>query len=245
MKKTSQVPAHFLTLAVIFFLCLSAPGFAGDLKISLAEMPVYAESTDNGVLVELSKALSKELGASLSLAVVPFARSIDNVVKGEADFHMPLIESPGYSNEAPAFDLSTATIFHVNFTLYENKNKPLNMEALKSYTIETDVAHTKYFPFPTIASSCLDCSLKKVDAGRIDGFIFADFASDPLIKANNMKNIRRRQYRVFDVKIVLPKGGRGGELDTRLSKAIEDMRARGDYQKIMDAIDLPYNDWQP
>jgi polar amino acid transport system substrate-binding protein len=244
MKKTLSTPVFFYLLAV-FFLCLSAPGFAEELKVSLAQMPIYAESVDKGVLVDLSKALAKELGMPLSLAVVPFARSIDNVVKGEADFHMPLIESPGYQKETLDFDLSTATIFHVNFTLYENKNKPLNMDALQGYTIETDVAHTNYFPFPTVASSCLDCSLKKVDAGRIDGFIFADFASDPLIKENNLKNIRRRLYRVFDVKIVLPKGARGGELDAKLSRAIEDMSARGDYQKIMNAIDLPFSDWQP
>ncbi len=78
---------------------------------------------------------------------------------------------------------------------------------LADYLIETDVAHTLYFPFDTQPSADILSSLKKLELGRIDGFIFADDATDPLIKANNLQNIQRQLYRRFEVKIVLPKGG--------------------------------------
>lgn len=45
---------------------------------------------------------------------------------------------------------------------------------LANYLIETDVAHTPYFPFDTQPSAYILSSLKKLELGRIDGFIFAD-----------------------------------------------------------------------
>lgn len=235
-------------LSMILSLLLISPTLwlsAEELKVSLAKMPVYAENENKGVLVDLSKMLAKELKMDLNLTVVPFARSIDRTVKRAVDFHMPLIESPGYRNEVLPFDYSTATIFHVNFVLYENKKNPLKLDNMAAYKVETDRAHVNYFPFDAISSSCLECSLKKVNIGRIDGFIFADFASDPLVKMNNLINIKRKLYKVFDVKIVLPKGDRGGRVDQMLVAAIDNLRATGEYQKLMDQIDMPYNDWQP
>ena len=241
LKKAIKQSALLVMLILVPGLWLSAE----ELKVSLAKMPVYAESSDKGVLVELSKMLAKELKMDLNLSVVPFARSIDKAVKKSVHFHMPLIESPGYRNEVLPFDYSTATIFHVNFVLYENKKNPLKLDNMAAYKIETDRAHVNYFPFDAISSSCLECSLKKVNIGRIDGFIFADFASDPLVKMNNLTNIKRRLYKVFDVKIVLPKGDRGGRVDQMLVTAIDNLRATGEYQKLMEQIDMPYNDWQP
>ena len=50
---------------------------------------------------------------------------------------------------------------------------------MADYLIETDVAHTLYFPFDTQPSAYILSSLKKLELGRIDGFIFADDATDP------------------------------------------------------------------
>jgi len=200
---------------------------------------------DKGVLVDFTKAIAKELGMSAHIKVDPLARSMQNVIGGQVNFHMPLIKSPGYYQKDLPYDHSTATIFHVNFVLYTSKTKPLTMEQLKTAKIETDRAHVEYFPFITIPSSCIECSLKKISKGRIDSFIFADFAADGFVKANAMSELKRKSYRVFDVKIILPKGGQGSPVDRLLTKAINGLKAKGEYQRIMGAIDLPYNDWQP
>jgi polar amino acid transport system substrate-binding protein len=55
-------------------------------------MPVYAESKDKGVLVDLAKAMAKTSGKDIEIQVVPFNRSIHDVIEGKADFHMPLIK---------------------------------------------------------------------------------------------------------------------------------------------------------
>jgi len=240
-----KVLAMALTLTVALVMLSVITARAADMKASLAQMPVYAESTDKGVLVDLVKAIAKTSGKNIEIQVVPFNRSMHDVMDGKADFHMPLIKAENVDETKLDYAHSTETIFHVNFVLYTNKNKPIDKSKLKDYRIETDLAHVAYFDFPVKGSTRLDSSLKKVDAGRIDGFIFADFASDPIVKKEGLKNIHRELYKVFDVKIILPKGEKGKATDVFLTETIEKMRADGSYDKIMSPIDQPYNDWQP
>jgi polar amino acid transport system substrate-binding protein len=221
------------------------PEEAKSFKASLAQMPVYAETKDKGVLVDLVKAIAEVSGASIEMQVVPFNRSIADVSAKAVHFHLPLIKSTIGDASKLAFDYSTETIFHVNFTLYTNKNKPLDPKKLKGFNIETDLAHLQYFDFPINPSTSIEASLKKVEAGRIDGFIFADAASDPIIKAQGLKNLKRELYQVFDVKIVLPKGEGGKEVDTFLFGVIKKLRASGKLQSIMGAVDKPFESWQP
>jgi polar amino acid transport system substrate-binding protein len=232
----------FLTL---FILTAAVSAYAMDYNASLAKMPGYAESTEKGILVDLVKAISSESGGNMNLVIEPFARSINNVVSGKADFHMPLIAIPDVDTATLGYDYSTETIFHVNFVLYTKKGSGITIDKLKDSKVETDMAHLPYFNFPVTGSSNLELSLKKVNAGRIDAFIFADFASDPLVKKNNFTNIKRDLFKVYDVKIVLPQGGKGGKTDTFLSETIAKLRTNGTYDKIIGPIDVPYDNWQP
>lgn len=213
---------------------------AADYKASLAQMPMYAESLDKGVLVDLVKAIADTSKKSIDVQVVPFSRSMKEVENKQADFHMPLIKPLDMSKAN--FSLSDATIFHVNFVLYTNKNKPLDPNNLTGASLETDAAHTPYFPFDIKPSTSIEGSLKKLELGRIDGFIFADDATDPLIKSNGLKNIKRQLYKRFEVKAILPKGGENGPADKFLSEAIGKLREDGKFEKIMSTIDHPYVD---
>lgn len=228
------------TVALAGLLCFSLAAKAADYKASIAQMPVYAESHDKGVLVDLVKAIAKASGKTIEWQVVPFARSMSDVEAAKVDFHLPLIKPIDMSKAN--FGLSTETIFHVNFVLYANKSKPLDPAKLEGASLETDAAHVAYFPFAIKPSSSLEGSLKKVDLGRIDGFIFADTASDPLVKSNNLANIKRQLYKRFDVKIILPKGGKSADTDKFLSGAIKKLRDSGEFDKIMGPIDQPYAD---
>src|SRR3569623_984972 len=233
-------------LPLLLSLCLFAtPAISKELVGSIAQMPVVSESADKGVLIDLIRAIEKEAGVTIKREVVPFARSMDYVINHRADFHFPLIVNPESNPAKLDFDFSTETVYTVNFVIYSNKNKPLDMAKLGTYKLETDRAHIQYFPFPTEASSSLENSLKRVDAGRIDGFIFAALESDSIIKQDNLKYIHRSLYKTFDVKIILPKGGRGGETDKLLTSAIESLRKKGLYDKIMASVEQPYVDWQP
>lgn len=232
-------------MLVIGLALSSEPVCAKDLKASLARMPIYAESHDKGVLVDLVKAIQRVSGVPIEYQVVPFKRSMSDVVTRKVDFHLPLIKNPNIKESDLDYDNSTASIFHVNFTLYTNKNKPVERNRINDYAIETDAAHVQYFHKNIIPSSSLENSLKKVNIGRIDGFIFADSACDPIIKDLKLKNIKRELYRQYDVKIILPKGEHGKNVDNMLTAAIDKLKSTGEYEKIMGIIDMPFNDWQP
>jgi polar amino acid transport system substrate-binding protein len=238
----------FVRTAVILFISCTIfipQALAADFKASLAQMPVYAETKDKGVLVDFTKALAEATGKNIEFSVVPFARSMNNVVTGKADFHMPLIAVPDIDMGTLDYDYSTETIFHVNFVMYTKKGSNITKEELPTAKVETDLAHVDYFDFDIKGSTNIEQSLKKVDTGRIDAFIFADFASDPLVKKNNFENIQRGLFKVYEVKIILPKGGRGGPTDQFLSQAIGKLKSSGDFQRIMGQIDTPYDNWQP
>jgi ABC-type amino acid transport substrate-binding protein len=244
---------HIYSIVVLFLggvfvtaLCLYPEiGAARTWKASIAQMPVYAESHDKGVLVDFIKALEKASGDKIEYEVVPFARSMSYVEEKKVDFHLPLIQIPGSETGTDKFDYSTETIFHVNFTMYSGKKVDINPQNVKKFKVETDAAHIKYFNFPIVQSFSLENSLKKVDTGRIDAFIFADNASDPIIKKGKLTNIKRQLFKRFDVKIVLPKGARGGPIDKFLSNAIGKIKKTGEFNKIMGPIDKPFDNWQP
>jgi len=214
-------------------------------KASLAQMPVYAESKDKGVLVDFIKALEKVSGDKIEYQVVPFPRSMNDVQEKIVDFHLPLIQMPGSDTGTDKFDYSSESIFHVNFTLYSNKSLDITSQSAGKFKVETEASHTHYFNFPIAPSSNIENSLKKVDAGRLDAFIFADAAADQFIKQNKLTNIKRQLYKRFDVKIILPKGGRGGPTDKFLSENIAKLIKSGEMAKIMGQIDAQFNNWQP
>lgn len=233
-------------LFVIFIvLCTPTHGAPAPLIAGVAQMPFYADNAEKGVLINFIHALSEESGVPITILVLPFARSMQFVKNGKVDFHLPLIKAPYTSGRALDYDFSTETIFHVNFVLYDNKHKPVNPTLLNRLVIETDLAHREYFDFDIQATTCLECSIKQVDAGRIDGMIYADMAIDPLIKRFKLNNVQRQLYKVFDVKIILPKGTRGGELDLLLSQSINRMRRNGKMLLTLGAVDQPYQNWQP
>jgi len=214
-------------------------------KASLAQMPVYAESKDKGVLVDFIKALEKVSGDKIDYQVVPFPRSINDVQEKNVDFQLPLIQIPGSEIGTDKFDYSTATIFHVNFTLYSGKALTISPESAGKFKLETEAGHIHYFNFPIAPSTNIESSLKKVDAGRLDGFIFADAAADQFIKQDKLTNIKRQLFKRFDVKIILPKGGRGSSTDKFLSENIAKLVKSGEMAKIIGQIDAPFNNWQP
>ncbi|KMY68414.1 hypothetical protein AAU61_01650 [Desulfocarbo indianensis] len=220
----------FLSLCGMATLCR-----AQDLKASLPILPPLVETPQKGILVNLVKAIDQVYpGGSISIEVAPFSRSIRNVVSGQADFHMPLLKNPLIPENKLDFMYSTETIFSVVFVLYSKKD--LDMANLKQYNLETDRAHVDYFEFPIKPSDSIEGSLRKVSRGRIDGFIFAMVESDAALQKLGLKDIKRKPYKTFDVKIVLQKNANGKKADAILSKAIEDLRKSGKYQQIMGPI---------
>src|SRR3569833_953218 len=102
-------------LPLLLSLCLFAtPAISKELVGSIAQMPVVSESADKGVLIDLIRAIEKEAGVTIKREVVPFARSMDNVINHRADFHFPLIVNP---------ESNPAKLDNKNTTKTENTDK--------------------------------------------------------------------------------------------------------------------------
>ncbi len=217
--------------------------FAKDYRISVARLPLYSESANKGILIDVLKAMDKEYkGGKFIIQVYPFQRSIDNVINGRADFHFPTIGSHIWSRENDNFERklnklgirrSSVSLTKTHFALYSNTDKPpLDINKLGQYRIETDSGHTVFFNFKIQGTTCLPCSVEKLSAGRIDGLIFAAREIDGMIKQAHIKNIRRQNYKIFGSKFILPLGPKGDEIDKLLARLIKKMIINGTLQKV-------------
>ncbi|HEU4777470.1 MAG TPA: transporter substrate-binding domain-containing protein [Telluria sp.] len=232
--------------SLLMALCASVRVQAAQpIVASLARMPVHAPSKSEGIQVKLVQALAKASGTAITYDIYPFARSVTNVESGLADFHIPLIRNTVVSENDLKFFYSRETIFHVNFVLYTRKGSGVTLDNLANHVIASDRAHVDYFPFHVIPSNNIELSLKMLSMGRIDGYIFADSAADPVLKALELSNIQRSFYQRFEVKIIYPRTERGYQVAAILSKALEKLKASGELAEIEGPVDLPYNNWQP
>jgi polar amino acid transport system substrate-binding protein len=243
----SKIFKKVTSFSVIILLLLSFNIYAAgkEFKASIAKMPVISESPEKGVLVFLVKSWAESTGNEIDIKVYPFKRSLTNAISGEADFHFPFIKNPFQNEKDLSFDYSTSVIYDVNFVLYTYKNKTIDRNNLSKYKITTDAAHVDYFNFKIGPEYDVANALKKLNIGRIDGFIHADAVVDPVLKQMGLKNIKRELFKVFHVHAVLPKGQKGKDTDMMITEALKKVKASGRYSELMDPIYKPYNNWQP
>jgi polar amino acid transport system substrate-binding protein len=235
-------------IAVICFGFIVGVAQARDLKVSLPLIPPLVETKEKGILVDLVKAMAEEYkGGKITWDVFPFPRSLDNVEKGRADLHMPYITPP--NPQRIPFTYSSDVIFKVIFALYSNKsNSEINPKNLTKFKVETDegVRYILDSAIPNVVGSpSIESSLQKVDIGRIDAMVFAMPESDMALKKLGLKNIKRWEFKKYDVKALLPLGEKGKEVDKIFSDLIKKLKASGKYQQIMAPIlDQKFDPWQ-
>ncbi len=235
---------------IIIYCLLISNIYAKDYKISVGKLPLYSESKDKGILIDVLKAMDEEYKeGNFIIEVYPFGRSIDNVKNGKADFHFPTIgeniwtkENDKYEHELNKQGLrrSSGSLTKTHFALYVNSDKPdIDTLKLEEYRIETDIGHTIFFNDNVQGTTCLPCSVKKLANGRIDGLIFASREIDGMIKDAKYTNIKRLDFKIFGSKFILPTGKKGEEIDKLLSTLIEKMIRNGKLAKVA----KPYTDY--
>lgn len=255
MKKWIRSGRVYVFLSIVLFIgFLSGPALSKDLQGSLAYLPDILESPEKGVFVDLVKAIDQEYdGGAIVIQVYPFNRSVDNVVKGKADFHMPMLKNPLIPEKDLPFRYVSVPIGKVVIVLYSRKDNIITAEMIEKakgldkfpYKIETDAGVTNFFEFPTIGSSSIEQSFRKLAKGRIDGFLFAQEESDFTLKKINENNIHREFFKEYDDVIIIPKGPEADEVNKILSDALNKLEASGRLLELHNKIHVPYQDWQP
>lgn len=233
----------FLLLGILFVNTITYA--AQPYKASLAFLKFSAENKDKGVLVDLVKFWAKITHHPIDISVSPFPRSLNIVISHRADFHIPLIKNPYKKAKELKFDYSTAPLFTVNFVLYTNKNRLIDINNIQQYIIYTDRAHSDLFNFTIHPITHIESALHMLNAGRIDGFIFADVEVDPLLKKLGFKTIQRQLFKVYDVHAILPKGKKGGEADKMIQKAMQHIKITGQWENLLGQYYPVYQNWQP
>jgi polar amino acid transport system substrate-binding protein len=244
-----NIRASLLLAGVLVFA--SAVGLSSQ-NLNVVVPQVSPQAID--VYKSITQAIVETAGKTATMQVVPFARAIYMMETKQADIECSNVQIPDQKKWAALkYDYSTSALVNVAFVLYTNKSKPLSVADLKSgkakgYKLETDAAHTDHFPFAVAPSTNTEGSLKKVDAGDIDGFIFAQSATDGVLKRLALKNIHRELYDTFNAVFLLQKGARGGPIDAMITDGIAKLKANGKFQTIMGAYAQSaskYVEWQP
>lgn len=221
-----------------------------DLHISVGRLPLYAESKDSGILIDVLKAMDQEYTEGRFLIeVYPLERSIDNVARGKADVHFPTIGKHVWSQEEDAYEKalgqrglrrSTCSLTKTHFAIYRNRGQAaLDTDDLEQYRIETDAGHQIFFDESMRGSTCLPCSVRKLSARRIDGLVFASREIDFMIQDLGIDNIVRQDFRVFGSKFILPATAAGEQTDRLLCELIARMIRNGRLEQVAQ----PYSEY--
>lgn len=241
---------------VLFVMIFSLPLItqAKDLKASLAFLPNISESPEKGAFVDLVKAIDEVYAeGTIAIQVFPFARSMDNVINGKADFHIPGLRNMIVPEAKLPYRYATENMGTVVIVIYSHKDSPVTKEMIfekklvKPFPYKIDIGRgiEGYFDFPLQTSSKIDQSLRKVNTKRIDAFIWAQEEADFEIRNLKLKNIHRAKYGDFDDVVIIPKGPKGDEIDNIISNALKTLKSSGKMKPLYEKIHLPYNDWQP
>ena len=239
-----------ISIVLLMLFLISNNLMAKDYKISVGKLPLYSESKDKGILIDILKAMDEEYKeGKFIIEVYPFGRSIDNVIKGKADFHFPTIGKNIWSKENDKYEKellkqgirrSSCSLTKTHFALYSNTSKPkIDISRIQDKKIETDSGHTIFFNKNMGATTCLPCSVEKLSANRIDGLVFASREIDGMIKDAKIDNIRRQIFKTFGSKFILPTGDKGEEIDKLLRDLITKMIKNGKLSKVA----KPYTDY--
>jgi polar amino acid transport system substrate-binding protein len=256
MSKRTMVSAMVFCMVVLCVpFVLNAAGGSKDLTASLALIPGLIDSPEKGPFVEMIKAIAGAYtGGKIKIETYPFARSVDNVVKGKADFHVPTIRNRAVSEAGLPYRFTTEKIGTVSFVIYSNSEKPITKKMLDDaiaqkgklpYTIEIPAGIEGVFPFPGNPSNDVAASLQKVQKKRVDALVWAQEEVDFALRSLKLNAVHREHWMDLDDSIIIAKGPAGDATDEILSTAIKSLRASKQLQSLYLKVHRPYEDWQP
>lgn len=237
-------------LIVVFF----GYSLARDLIASVANIPVLAETPEKGLFIDFIKAMDEVYTeGKIIIQLYPAPRALRQVIKGEADFQIPMISDPSVNMDTMPFRFASLPMGTVCIVLYTNVAKEVTKESILAavntkpfpYKIELSGGSEQYYKFPTNPTADIATSFQKLERGRIDGYITAQEDGDIMCKKFRLKNVKRTLWECKDDVISIPNGPRGEEVDRIITDCIKKLTENGTLQKIRAKIHIPYEDWQP
>ncbi|NLL04871.1 MAG: amino acid ABC transporter substrate-binding protein [Clostridiaceae bacterium] len=211
---------------------------SSSISVSLPIIPPLITEQKTGAIVELVKAMADEYkDGEMTFDVYPMARSMENIMSGSADAHCPYVKNHNITDSDNMFYYTTEPFGSVIFVLYTNKNvKDLTPENVldKKFKVEIQPGHKEYLG--DLPEAAPDAGLQKVDSGRIDGYIATMSMCDQMVKAMQLKNIKRQKFDTFETAIIFKKDDNGKQKRDIMNTLIKKIRENGEYDRIMGEI---------
>lgn len=222
-----------------------------DLQVQAMLLPGIIDSAEHGPFIELLHAMDEVYSEGrFIISAFPVARVMDNIGRGLADLGLPAIRVRPGDGSQQAFRFSTQSYGTVNFVLYSRKDNIVTRAHIDQamargrfpYRIE---APTYAWGFPFSPFTTFESALRKVSAGRIDAFLWAQEETDLVLKKLQLSNIRRELFAGLEDVFLLPRGPRGDQVDAIVSRTLSALRTQGRLQRLYQSIHRPFDPWQP
>src|SRR5262245_41336347 len=115
---SARLPRALLALALV----AGAPAVhARDYVASLGYLPGLTESADAGPFVDLVKAIDERYAQGhIERQLFPMLRSLDSVVSGQTDFHVPMLRNPAVDPETLPYRYASEPMGVVSFVIYSS-----------------------------------------------------------------------------------------------------------------------------
>jgi polar amino acid transport system substrate-binding protein len=233
-------------LVMIILVVMAVIACPQEYTVALKELPTTR------FYLALLNALSGEMGIKLDVRIVPSARADYLVATDRVDMDVPVLDVEDFARPSRQCDYGSTVFYESAFVLFSVKGKTIDIKNLldgnsKRYSIEADIAIASQLGFSASPSTTIEGSLKKVNEGKIDGFIFSQTSTDPIARKLSLPNVKRQLYKNFNLYYALKKGERGGTLDKLITGGIDRLKGNGKYEQTMGELiaAAKYNDWQP
>jgi polar amino acid transport system substrate-binding protein len=238
-----------IILSVMLSFTMLSFSTAAVINVAISQLsPATTETFKNYML-----AIAEETNSTFEIQIVPAARALYLIENNQVDIAMPktIIRIPSMVKDFK-YDYSTALLPSSAYVLYTSKSKNITAAELKKgnpkgYNIETNSSLVDMFEFKAQPSTSIEASLKKVDTGTIDGYLYSQISTDAALKTLGLKNIKRQYYKDSELGFMIKKGTIGSPIDKILVDGTNKLKANGKFDKFMgDAIKQgKYDDWQP
>jgi polar amino acid transport system substrate-binding protein len=223
---------------------------APDFEVSGILLPGLVDSASSGSFVELVSAIDMAYPEGrIVIKAFPRARAIANVVVGISDFAFPIMRLGPAAEAKLPFRFSTESVGRVSFVLYSHVRLRLTKKKLLEragrglpYVV---LAPDADWGVPTQPMFDFVSAFKMIDAGRIDGLLWAQEEADRMLRDLDLKTIHREHFQDYDDVFVMPRTTRGNFVDQVLNRVIRNMRASGVLATLYEKVHRPYLNWQP
>ena len=240
---------------VILLLIISPLSWAIDINVSFGLSPDSSEfdilQPKKNKLLKVADSVINAIdehysAGSINIKYYPFARSVDNVLKGRSDVHFPMLQIRGVSADKLPFAFVSQSLSRAVFVLYTALDKPiLDMENLEKYNLSTQRGHKHLFPFIVSENNNIRQGFEKLLRGRTDGYIVAQGLGDRYIIKHKLSNIRRTFYLYGEAGFIIRKDDDQQLLDDIISNALLELKRSGRLAQLTKTLSSEYVDWKP